>query len=76
MADKLTIDGGIQELAIRRNREVQYIYFARLGGQWIDLAPFGNRMPTSEELTKVAADALGNPNRMAREGEIDFLVSC
>jgi hypothetical protein len=24
---------------------VRYIYFAKLGGKWTDLAPWGNRIP-------------------------------
>lgn len=41
----------IQELAVlrrdARGREfTAYIYFAWIDGRWIDLAPFGNRMPS------------------------------
>jgi len=33
---------GIQEL---RTADGRYIYFAWIGGQWTDLAPWGNRLP-------------------------------
>lgn len=41
----------IQEMAtIRRDRRgreyTAYIYFAWINGQWIDLAPHGNRLPS------------------------------
>ncbi len=35
----------IQELAIQRKGWVEYFYFAWIDGKWIDLAPFGNRLP-------------------------------
>jgi hypothetical protein len=35
----------IHELAIKRSTGTEYIYFARIGGKWTDLAPYGNRLP-------------------------------
>lgn len=35
----------IQELRVQRSGRVEWIYFAWIDGAWVDLAPFGNRMP-------------------------------
>ena len=35
----------IHELETERDGQKFYIYFARIGGKWVDLAPFGNRIP-------------------------------
>lgn len=35
----------IKELRIVRGGQAHYIYFAKIGGQYVDLAPYGNRLP-------------------------------
>ena len=35
----------IHELRLVRGGQIKFVYFARIGGVWTDLAPFGNRLP-------------------------------
>jgi hypothetical protein len=38
---------GVQELKLSRGGAALYIYFAWVDGKWIDLAPYGNRIPAN-----------------------------